>query len=293
MNTYFLKDFFGYLSLSSYFCPRNLRNYCFIMKKILILLATIAMTTRVVAQSITNSSFEDGTNGWTVSKMQLQTNDGMSSYKNSNTYLERWIAKPGLLGYASVKQTVTGLSNGVYRLTVAAMNISQNNTSATQVGAWIVGNGLRTAVTTLGTYTLDFFVTDGTAEIGFVADGASGNWVGCDNFRLTYRGDTNTYIQNAGNTVKNYANNLISTYGSDTEYSGLVTTLSDAINGGNLTTVANAAKAVVAGERAYRLRHPSGSAPTVTWNKRHARGSIWIFGRVSWTGSNVVEEGFC
>ena len=245
------------------------------------------------AQTITNASFEDGTNGWTVSKMQLQTNDGMSSYKAGNTYLERWIAAPGLLGAASVKQTVTGLSNGVYRLTVNAQNISQNNTSAAQVGAWIVGNGLRTAVTTLGTYTLDFFVTDGTAEIGFVCDGASGNWVGCDNFTLTYRGNTSTYIQSAGNTVKNYANNLISTYGSDSEYSALISTLTTAINGNNLTTVANAAKAVVNGERAYRLRHPSGTEPTVTTNKRHARGSIWIFGRFSQSGSDVVEEGFC
>ncbi len=245
------------------------------------------------AQSITNGSFEDGTNGWTVNKMVIQTNDGMSTYKDGTKYLERWIAAPGLVGSGSVKQTITGLTNGVYRLTAAAMNISQQNTGTAQVGAWIVGNGLRTAVTTLGTYTLDFFVTDGTAEIGFVAEGASGNWLGCDNFTLTYRGNTSTYIQSAGNTVKNYANNLISTYGSDSEYSNLVSTLTTAINNGNLTTVASAAKAVVAGERAYRLRHSSGSAPTVTTRPRTARGSVWVFGRLEWSGSNVVEEGFC
>lgn len=262
-------------------------------KKTQMLIVALSIITNSFAQSITNPSFEDGTNGWTVTKMQLQTNDGMSTYKDSNTYIERWIAAPGLLGCASVKQTVTGLSNGVYRLTAAAMNISQNNENAAQVGAWIVGNGLRTAVTTRNTYTLDFFVTDGTAEIGFVADGASGNWVGCDNFTLTYRGNSNTYIQSAGNTVKNYANSLISSYGSDAEYSSLISTLTSAINGGNITTVANAAKAVVAGERAYRLRHPSGSSPTVTTRPRHARGSIWIFGRLEWSGSNVVEEGFC
>lgn len=262
------------------------------LRSAVIMLLLPAMA-HVSAQSITNASFEDGTNGWTVSKMQLQTNDGLGTYKNSNTYLERWIAAPGLLGHASVKQTVTGLTNGVYRLTAAAMNISQNNTSVAQVGAWIVGNGLRTGVTTLGTYSLDFFVTDGTAEIGFVCEGASGNWVGCDNFTLTYRGNTGTYIQSAGNTVKNYANNLISTYGSDDTYSSLVSTLTTAINGGNLTTVANAAKAVVAGERAYRLRHPNGSAPAVTTRPRHARGSIWIFGRLERSGSDVVEEGFC
>ena len=262
-------------------------------KNIALFLMLLFVAIGAKAQTITNGSFEDGTNGWTVDKMQVQGNDGMSSYKAGNNYLERWIAAPGLLGSASVKQTITGLQNGVYRLTAAAMNISQNNENATQVGAWIVGNGLRTLVTTRNTYTLDFFVTDGTAEIGFVADGASGNWVGVDNFTLTYRGNTTTYIQSAGNTVKNYANNLISTYGSDTQYSSLLSTLTTAINGGNLTTVANAAKAVVAGERAYRLRHSSGSAPTVTTRPRHARGSIWIFGRLAWSGSNVVEEGFC
>ena len=135
------------------------------MKKISLCLVALALCLVTRGQSdvtdkITNPSFEDGTNGWTVTKMQLQGNDGMSSYKAGNTYIERWIAAPGLLGCASTKQTVTGLSNGVYRLTAAAMNISQNNTNAAQVGAWIVGNGLRTAVTTLGNYSLDFFVTD-------------------------------------------------------------------------------------------------------------------------------------
>ena len=268
------------------------------MKKICLcliglLLSLIAQGQTDVTSKITNPSFEDGTTGWTVARVQTQTNDGMSSFKAGNTYVERWISTPNLVGYASVKQTVTGLSNGVYRLTAAAMNTSQSNTSATQVGAWIVGNGLRTAVSALNTYTLDFFVTNGTAEIGFVADGASGNWVGCDNFQLSYLGNTSTHIQNTGNTIKNYANSLINTYGSDTQYSSLVSTLTTAINGGNLTNVANAAKAVVEGERAYRLRHSSGSAPTVTPNKRHARGCIWVFGRLSYTGSDVVEEGFC
>ena len=266
----------------------TMKKICLCLIGLLLSLITQGQTD--VTSKITNPSFEDGTTGWTVARVQTQTNDAISTYKAGSTYVERWMPSPGLIGCASVKQTVSGLSNGVYRLTAAAMNSAQNNI---QVGAWIVGNGLRTAVSTLNTYTLDFFVTDGTAEIGFVADGASGNWVGCDNFQLSYLGNTTTYIKNAGNIVKNYANSLISTYGSDTQYNSLISTLTTAINGENLTTVANAAKAVVEGERAYRLRHPSGSAPTVTTNKRHARGSVWVFGRMSYSGSDVVEEGFC
>ncbi len=239
------------------------------MKRLLFLTALAISSLHVSSQSIINPSFEDGTNGWTVTKMQLQTNDGMSSYKAGNTCVERWIAAPGLLGHAAVKQTVTGLANGVYRLTAAAMNISQNNESASQVGAYIVGNGLRTTVTTRNTYTLDFFVTDGTAEIGFVAEGASGNWVACDNFTLTYRGNTASIIQDAADIVRNHANSLISAYGSDSEYNGLLDALNSAMNTGNLTNTAKAAKDVVEGERSYRLRHSSGSAPVVTTNPRH------------------------
>ena len=267
-----------------------MRRHC-----LLLFLCTLFISYNAVAQTITitNPSFENGTTGWTVARMQSQTNDGMSTLKDGSTYLERWIAAPGLVGTASAIQTLTGLTNGVYRLTAAAMNISQNDDSAAQVGAWIVANGLRTAVTIRNTYTLDFLVTDGTADIGFVADGASGNWVACDNFSLTYVGNTASNIKAVGNAVKDYANNLISTYGSDDDYNSLITTLTTAVNGANLANVASAAKAVVAGERAYRLRHPSGSAPAVTTRPRHARGSIWIFGRLERSGSNVVEEGFC
>ena len=197
------------------------------MIKRLLLSALAIFSLQVYGQSITNPSFEDGTNGWTVTKMQLQTNDGMSGYKAGNTYAERWISAPGLVGHASVKQKVTGLQNGVYRLSAAAHNI--------------VGNGLRTAVTTRKTYTLDFFVTDGTAEIGFVAEGASGNWVACDNFTLTFQGNTTSLVQSAAGTVKNYANNLVRTYGSDTEYTSLIDALTTAINAGNLTNTAKAA----------------------------------------------------
>ena len=94
------------------------------MRRLFVALALMAIGYYTYGQSIMNPSFEDGTNGWTVTKMQLQTNDGMKSYKAGNTYIERWVSSGSLLACASVKQTVTGLQNGVYRMTAAAMNIS-------------------------------------------------------------------------------------------------------------------------------------------------------------------------
>ena len=266
------------------------------MKKILMITA-LAGVTFVNAQTdvtshIANANFENGTEGWTVVHLFTQTNS-LFSQKDGTTYLERWTPSGSLIGYASARQTLTGLTNGVYRLSAAAQNISQSNTSAAQTGAWVVGNGLRTPVTAAGSYSLDFFVTDGTAEVGFLCDGASGNWVACDGFQLSFLGSSASVIQSAANAVKTYASNLLANVGADTEYSNLISTLNTAISGGNLTTVANAAKAVAAGERTYRLRHPSGTAPTVTTRPRHARGCSWIFGRMERSGSNVVEEGFC
>ena len=74
------------------------------MKKLIVVLALMAEGLLAYSQSITNPSFEDGTNGWTVNKMKQQANDGMSSFKAGSTYVERWTAAPGLLGSASVNR---------------------------------------------------------------------------------------------------------------------------------------------------------------------------------------------
>ena len=71
--------FLGFLLTYSYLCKtkRIVANLLTVMKRFLVLLMTAVSALGVAGQTITNASFEDGTNGWTVSKMQLQTNDGM------------------------------------------------------------------------------------------------------------------------------------------------------------------------------------------------------------------------
>ena len=73
------------------------------MKKICLcliglLLSLIAQGQTDVTSKITNPSFEDGTTGWTMSKMWTQGNDAISTYKAGNTYVERWMPSPGLIG---------------------------------------------------------------------------------------------------------------------------------------------------------------------------------------------------
>jgi len=138
---------------------------------------------------IKNPSFENGFNQWTNSNMQTQGNNGPADgWKDGNTYVEKWVAEGNALGDASVSQTLTGLEMGKFILKAKAFNILQSNTSATQSGAWIFGNIDRQAVGVNGEYTLVWVNIEENPTIGFVAEGPTGNWMGCDHFQLYYAG---------------------------------------------------------------------------------------------------------
>ena len=132
---------------------------------------------------INNPSFEDnGTNGWTQVSMQSQTNSSFTK-KAGTTYVEKWVDKGQKVGNASIKQLVS-LPNGQYKLTVAAQNLNQNSTSQKCEGAWIDAGDQKTTVYTPADYSVVFTCISGEVEIGFKGEGATGNWLCVDNFRL-------------------------------------------------------------------------------------------------------------
>ena len=139
-----------------------------------------------MTSKIINPSFEEGVVGWTVNNMGTQGNDGMGSYRDGLVYLEKWDGGAGIT--CSAINTVANMPAGHYTVKAAAHNILQSNEYATQSGAYIVGETERTAVNRLGEYSVNFTALGGTAEIGFVAENATGNWEAVDNFRLYYRG---------------------------------------------------------------------------------------------------------
>lgn len=136
---------------------------------------------------IVNPSFEKQNEGWTVSGMVSQGNDVFKQKKGS-LYLEKWTGRGGQVGDGSVLQTVEGLDMGIYQLVVGAQNIQEDTPTAAQSGAWIVANDSRTAVDKTAEYTLTFTNIESNATIGFLAEGATGNWISVDNFRLYYIG---------------------------------------------------------------------------------------------------------
>ncbi|MBR2154709.1 MAG: dockerin type I repeat-containing protein [Bacteroidaceae bacterium] len=145
-------------------------------------------------QYINNPDFEvNSTNGWDVSNMQSQTNSSFTK-KHGGTYVEKWTSQGNAVGNGSVSQLLKGLPLGLYRLTVAAQNLSQNNTTKRNRGASIYAGEAQTPVYTPKDYSVDFICISGHVEIGFLAVSAQGNWIAVDNFRLYQIGQVSDSI---------------------------------------------------------------------------------------------------
>ena len=143
---------------------------------------------------IVNPSFESGFDGWENSDFVRQSNNSFS-LKNGTYYIEKWTSVGNKVGSASVSQTINGLPNGKYRMTVASGNIQQsssnnqvNSGSTPQTGAYIFANYFTLASDAFKNRSLEFFVTNNEVTIGYKAENATGNWIVCDNFRLDFVG---------------------------------------------------------------------------------------------------------
>lgn len=131
--------------------------------------------------AIINHSFENGDfTGWTNSGMAIQSNDSFE--KDGSFYAESW--QPD--GTKSVTQTISGLTNGVYRLS-ASIKARGVTSAKLYVGTTEKAVTIEDAV---NTYTVEF-VSDGSdVTIGFegVGTGTSNSWLCIDNFTLTFDG---------------------------------------------------------------------------------------------------------
>lgn len=157
---------------------------------------------------IENPNFETGDwTGWTVATQwdtrvfhQSTKDDNGSSlgvHNSQGLYLfntwNDWVDAENAGVNNPIKQTITGLPKGTYRLTAAVTSDGGNKVFVFANDT--AGEGFTaTANNTMGDTYVDFEVTDGTAEIGVVGarDGVfnieGGCWYKAANFRLTYLG---------------------------------------------------------------------------------------------------------
>ena len=281
------------------------------MKKLLLTNILMFLAFCAYAQSatdrtsyITNPSFESGVNGWVCESLQAQSNNSFTK-KSGSIYMEKWVSSGNYVGNGSIYQTITQLPIGIYRLTVAAQNLNQSNTSQNCSGVYIYANDQKTDVYTPGDYSVTFTNITGDVEIGFVAKNASGNWIAVDNFRLSQIGEVEK------ETVMEEVNRLLEEaekIPTDIIPTHIASALQAAIAAGKLINAASAdtdiqqalkdLKATIEkGEFAANLANAtpgSGTAPAVT-NTNHyvATGATQALVRATMRGSNILERGVC
>ena len=139
---------------------------------------------------IVNPDFENGTDGWKNVNLQHASNGNFTLHHGS-FFLEKWVSS-GAVGNGSISQVLSSLPIGKYKLTAAAQNLDQKNTTAQKTGAVIYAGSQKTNVYTPDDYSVNFTYISGDVEIGFKAESAQGNWICVDNFRLYRIGEVET-----------------------------------------------------------------------------------------------------
>ena len=257
-----------------------------------------------VTSSIVNPEFDGlGFGGWKNNGFWPQTNSEFSG-KSNYAYAERWVAAPSRIPDSYLFQSLTGLQNGKYRLTAAAQNLNQNQLTTNQSGAYLVGNENTTPVYAAADYSVEFYVVDGTANIGFYVENSTANWIACDHFRLTRLGTGVTYERQGLSALITVANQLKSSSMDAT----VKATLNNAIsNANNYTSYGSSANVVSAYQQlknavndarnsifAFKTESGTGATPTVVTDTRYAVGTCVAFGRSTVTSSaTILEQGFC
>ena len=310
-----------------------------------------------MTELIVNPSFESGNDGWKFENMGTQGNNDFR--KVGSTYAEKWCERGRGADDASVRQTLSDLPNGRYRVTVVAQNIQQDSPNASQRGCYVFADNTQTEIGVYGKYQVEFVCISGEATIGFQTLSATGNYCCVDDFHLYYLGADENAVQAAFNQLIKQAEALVGkdmntsvntalqkaiadakaitgTEGRDAASKALTAAIADAkasnalyvqldaiIAKGEtvlasakpdgkerLQTAVNSAKGmktsgdidddkvktaenmVENGIFAYNVLNGTGTAPKATTGEIIV-GSRAMVGRLTTSGSNIMESGFC
>jgi len=138
--------------------------------------------------AIYNPSFELGNiDGWTSENCGNVANNFNFGGRTGDKFCERWQGSGGLSN-GKFYQALTGLPNGVYKVTADLQNREQGNGDAAGTGFFVFANDDRTEGLEANngkTIEVTTTVSDGNLTLGVQLDGCSGNWICFDNFTLT------------------------------------------------------------------------------------------------------------
>ena len=136
---------------------------------------------------------EANLNGWTKEGDAIAKYNAWNTAAGFGTFWEQWTdgANDGHLSNRELKQTVTSLPSGKYKVTVSALAAAQGKVDKSDVsGATFSVNGSGQSVATgesSRTFTFnDISVTDGNLTLSYKLEDCTANWIALDNVRLYY-----------------------------------------------------------------------------------------------------------
>ncbi|MDR1738708.1 MAG: hypothetical protein LBR66_07845, partial [Candidatus Symbiothrix sp.] len=206
---------------------------------------------------IANPNFETYTgdkdqtiSGWTKTGTSsteycIRTDAGPAG-KTGTGYFQHWSGSNPRPDF-SISQTITGLPNGIYKLTAFA---------GTGAGLFIYADNAQTEIAAAEDYEVTATVTNGSLTIGYKSVSRTDSWAYADNFRLAYYGTevyAATNLLNAAITTAN-AISMPACYG--TALSDAITTATTALGSGSasdMTTALNNLNAAIDAANAYLL----------------------------------------
>lgn len=112
--------------------------------------------------------------------------------------IEYWITSGNNLSNNEMYQTITGLSNGVYRVTAETAVNNESNTALSEGSALLFANDATKDITTggtetsfkgqTGTFSVEGVVSEGSLTFGFRTVSPNYNWIAFKNVHLYYMG---------------------------------------------------------------------------------------------------------
>ena len=142
--------------------------------------------------------------GWTATRDAGNGTDWQfmgTTYTNGSSsvslFIERWTPWGSTLSDGMVSQTITGLDDGIYKVEVDVIATQQNTNGDNETGVIVFANADTDNSVEVSTYnglpehySLQAIVSGGTLTIGMKTSSTSANWIGMDNWTLTYTGQT-------------------------------------------------------------------------------------------------------
>lgn len=160
---------------------------------------TITPDDPVDMTSVIQNANLDATAGWlsTTGAQNSAIANNVPADKTQNAegameggFFENW---NGLPFTGKMYQTISGLANGVYKVSLAAFVQTFDNDNAINFSQYVYFNDKKIALTAANlarVYTSYVNITDGNLEIGLAQDSAITQWMGLDNARLIYFGNS-------------------------------------------------------------------------------------------------------